>query len=93
MNTMTNEELEKKREKQRIYNKRFYDKNREQCVLLHKELYKKSMMNDDYKKYLYERQKIARDKLKQENINAGIIIPKKRGRPPTLKDFMTQEIN
>jgi hypothetical protein len=50
-------------------------------------------MNEDYKKYLYERQKISRDKLKQEKINAGIFIPKKRGRPTTLKFFVTQEIN
>jgi hypothetical protein len=92
MNIMTFEELERKREKQRIYNKRWYDKNRDECVLMHRELYKKSMMNDDYKKYLYERNKKSRDKLKQEKINAGIIIPKKRGRPPTLK-FFTQEIN
>jgi hypothetical protein len=83
------EELEKKRAKQREYNHKHYAKCTEENKALHRNLYREKIQNLEYKAYLYNKQKISRDILKQKKMEANLLPPpKKRGRTPTLPFFM-----
>jgi hypothetical protein len=90
MNNTINEELEKKRARQRAYNKKWYESHKEEAKELQKILYKTKIQNEDYKKYLYSQHKISRDKLKVKHIEENVvtIVKKKRGRPTTLPFFI-----
>jgi hypothetical protein len=92
MNTLTIEELEKKREKQRIYNKKYYDSHSAECRELHRLIYKEKIQNKDYKEYLYKQHKASRDKLKEKINEENNVVVKKRGRPKTLPFFMDSKI-